>query len=283
MLLFLLLTDRWLENRMESTGSAIVGAKVEFDGVDFSFLKLRMKWDSLRVANPDNTWKNIFETGKVEFDVDLLPLLSKKYIIENVELQGLRFNTPRKTDGRLKNEAVPTTESKVVKVIEQKLREESADMPVFHLGQFGKKVNVDSLWKMVDLKTPHRVDSLKKVYISEYQDWEKRIADLPTEKDLQAYTRKIESIKIDQIKTIDEFQAAYNTVNNVYEQADSLYQSVNTMRSEFESDVKNIRVNQKFVADWIKSDYQRALSLARIPDLSVQNIAKILFGQRILN
>ncbi|UCF63509.1 MAG: hypothetical protein JSW33_13230, partial [bacterium] len=241
MLFFLLLTDRWLENRMESTGSAIVGAKVEFDGVDFSFLKLKMKWDSLRVTNPEDTWRNTFETGKVEFDVDLLPLFSKKYIIENVELQGLRFNTPRKTDGKLKKEETQTTESEVVKAIEQRLSQETAEMPVFNLKQYGKKVNLDSLWKMVDLKTPHKIDSLKKVYIEEYRNWEKRINDLPSEKELQVYTREIESIKIDQIKTVDEFQAAYNKANNIYKQLDSTYQSVNTLRADFEKDIKDIK------------------------------------------
>ena len=99
LLIFFLLSDRWLERRMEFAGSALIGAKVEFDGVDFSFLNLHLKWDSLRVTNPDNTWKNIFETQKAEFDLDFLPLFSKKYIIENLQLEGLRFNTVRKTDG----------------------------------------------------------------------------------------------------------------------------------------------------------------------------------------
>ena len=112
LLLFLLLSDRWLERRMESAGSALIGAKVEFDGVDFSFIKLHMKWDSLRVTNPENTWKNIIETQKAEFDLDLLPLFSKKYIIENLEVQGIRFNTARKTDGKLEIKEQLTTESK---------------------------------------------------------------------------------------------------------------------------------------------------------------------------
>ena len=90
-LLFLLLSDRWLEKRMELFGSSIVGAKVEFEGVDFSLLKLRMKWDSLRITNPDNTWRNLFETGYAEFDFDAFPLISKKYIIEKLEVITDRF------------------------------------------------------------------------------------------------------------------------------------------------------------------------------------------------
>ena len=282
LLIFFLLSDRWLERRMEFAGSALIGAKVEFDGVDFSFLNLHLKWDSLRVTNPDNTWKNIFETQKAEFDLDFLPLFSKKYIIENLQVEGLRFNTVRKTDGKLDKEAASTTESKVVQAVEEKLRQETADMPVFNLQQYGKKINVDSLWNMVDLKTPHKTDSLKKEYVQKYQSWEKRIAALPSEQELQAYTREIELLKIDQIQTVDEFQKAYATANGMYKKADSLYKNVNSLKSEFETDISSVRENQKLVSDWIKKDYQRALNLAQLPDMSVQNVAKVLFGQRII-
>jgi uncharacterized protein (TIGR03545 family) len=267
---------------MEATGSALIGAKVEFDGVDFSLLNLRMKWDSLRVTNPDNTWKNIFETANSEFDLDLVPLFSKKYIIENLQVEGLRFNTTRKTDGKLDEAAASSTESKVIKAVEEKLRQETADMPVFNLKQYGKKINVDSLWNMVDLKTPQKTDSLKNLYVEKYQEWEKRIAALPSEQEIQDYTREIESLKVDQIKTIDEFQKAYATANGMYQKADSLYKNVNSLKTDFENDIAGVRENKNLVSNWIKKDYQRALSLARLPDMSVQNVAKVLFGQRII-
>ena len=166
--------------------------------------------------------------------------------------------------------------------MEEKLRQETADMPVFNLKQYGKKLNVDSLWNMVDLKTPQKTDSLKKVYVQRYQDWQKRIAALPTEQDFQGYTREIESLKIDQIQSIDEVQKAYATANGMYKKADSLYKNVNSLKSEFELDISTARENQQLVSDWIKKDYQRALSLAKLPDMSVQNVAKTLFGRRII-
>ena len=63
----LVFTDRWLEKRLESAGSAVVGAKVELERLDFSLLGLQMRWDSLQVANPKNTMKNILTSGKTDF------------------------------------------------------------------------------------------------------------------------------------------------------------------------------------------------------------------------
>ncbi|MEJ2054114.1 MAG: hypothetical protein P8X42_09365, partial [Calditrichaceae bacterium] len=41
-------TDRWLEGKLEDTGSAIVGAKVEIDNLDVSLLSLEIGWDRLQ-------------------------------------------------------------------------------------------------------------------------------------------------------------------------------------------------------------------------------------------
>jgi uncharacterized protein (TIGR03545 family) len=279
----LLLTDRWLEWQMEDFGSALVGAKVEFDGVDFSLLKLRMKWERLQVTDPNNTWRNLFESGIAEFDLDLVPLFSKKIIIEKLQLEGLRFNTERQTDGKIeRKEGKSSRKSEIMLAIAEKLKAEAAQMPVFNLQKLTKKVNVDSLWKMVNLQTPQKIDSLKGTYEQKYYEWQNKIAALPSEKELQQVTQRIEAIKVDQIKTPEEFQAAYNQANRIYQQVDSVHKNVNSLKANFEKDLAQVKESQKSVTGWIKQDIQRALSLAQIPDLSVGNVAKILFGDRVI-
>ena len=48
-------TDRWLERRMEKSGSRIAGARVQFDRVNFSPFGLSLSWEGLQVADPDDT------------------------------------------------------------------------------------------------------------------------------------------------------------------------------------------------------------------------------------
>ncbi|OGB68879.1 MAG: hypothetical protein A2Y94_03925 [Caldithrix sp. RBG_13_44_9] len=281
--LMMLFTDRWLEGQMESIGSSLVGARVEFDGVDFSFIRLHMKWKRLQVTNADNTWRNLFETAAAEFDLDLLPLFSKKVIIENLQLEGLRFNTERLTDGKIeKKKEEPARKSEVMLAIEDKLKAETAQMPVFNLQKYTKKVNVDSLWKLVNLQTPQKIDSLKGIYQQKYSEWQNKISELPSEKELQQVTQQIQSIKVDQIKSPEEFKFAYDQANQIYRQVDSSYKSITSLKSDFDIDLAQVVESQKSVTGWIKQDYQRALNLAQIPDISVSNVAKILFGDRVV-
>jgi len=242
-----------------------------------------MKWKRLQVTNPDHTWRNLFESGIAEFDLDLVPLFSKKIIIENLQLEGLRFNTERQTDGKIeRKENEPTRKSEVMLAIADRLKTETDQMPVFNLQKLTKKVNVDSLWKMVNLQTPQKIDSLKGTYQQKYIEWQNKIAALPSEKELQQVTQQIEAIKVDQIKTPEGFQAAYNQANQIYRQVDSVYKNVNSLKTNFDKDLAQVKESQKSVTDWIKQDYQRALSLAQIPDMSVGNVAKMLFGDRVI-
>ncbi|MEJ2637531.1 MAG: TIGR03545 family protein, partial [Calditrichia bacterium] len=277
-------TDRWLESTMESVGSSMVGAKVEFDGVDFSFLKLKMRWDRLQVTDPKDTWRNMFETGHCDFDVAFEPLLSKKIIIEDFKMEGLELNTRRETDGTLPQKAeTPRETPKIFRTVQNQLQEETAKMPVFNLSQYTRKVNVDSLWRMVNLKSPQKIDSLKTYYAQKYDNWEKRLQNLPDEKELQNLQSQVQSIQVDQIKTVDEFQSALNKANRLYKQADSLNKNFRQLKTDFQDDFKQVNTVDDIMKQWIQQDYQRVLNLANIPEISVQNVARILFGRQIID
>jgi len=277
-------TDSWLEHTMESAGSSIVGAKVEFDGVDFSLLHLRMRWQRLQVTDPKDTWKNLFETGKTEFALELEPLLTKKIIIDNLQLEGLRFSTKRETDGKLPEKpSKPEEKSKVVLAVQNELEKATAKMPVMNLQQYSRKVNVDSLWKMIDLRSPQKIDSLKKEYEQKYANWENRLQTLPTEKELKGLQSQIEGIQVDQIKTVNDFQTALAKANRIYKEADSLNKNFKKIKSDFQTEIAQIKTSPDVVKQWINQDYQRALQLAHLPEISVKNVADILFGRQIIN
>lgn len=284
LVLSLLLTNGWLERQMESVGSSLVGAKVEFDGVRFSVFGLKTKWDRLQVTDPKNTWYNLFETGKVEFDLDLEPLLYKKVIIENLELDSLRFHSRRESDGKLPAE--PETAKKTpafIQMLQKNLEKETRQMPVFNLSKYSRKINVDSLWQMVKLSSPRKIDSLKNDYAQKYTTWETRIAGLPGERELQEIQQQIESIKPDQVKTVKDLQVTLSRVKRLYKTTDSLKNTLKQVKTDFQNDMKKLHTNRQVVSVWLQDDYRRVLSLAQLPEISVRNVAKVLFGQRIIN
>jgi uncharacterized protein (TIGR03545 family) len=286
-ILSLIFTDRWLENKLENIGTSIVGAKVEIDALDFSFYGLHFRWKRLQVTNPGNTWKNMIETGKCEFNMEFWPLLSKKVIIENIQLSNFRTGTDRTSDGKIikKEKAVkekkkeePTFISKTIDNLEDKIKA----MPQFQLAQYARKMNIDSIIKILDLKTPGKADSLRKALTQKYSDWQTNLKKLELEKEYKTIESKAKSINVNNIKTIENLQSNLKKVEEIRTSVDDLTKVVQNNKRNLLADLKSFKNELQQVDDWIKNDFERAMDMAKIPKIDIQNIGIFIFGKRVI-
>ena len=219
--LSLLLTDRWLESALENTGSSIVGAKVEIDGLDLSLLDMKVHWDRLQVTHPQHTMKNMFETDTAEFDLEFWPLLSKKVIVENFQIHGIKTFTDRKTDGALTKEEKEKQPGYIRETMNQ-LSSRVEDKAEMEFGSVKQKLNVDSIMALLDIRSVGKIDSLNKSLTAKYSNWDQRLSSLNVEKDLKEVEAKIKSIDVNQIKKPDQLQASLKTAKEIKSKIESV-------------------------------------------------------------
>jgi len=289
--LSLIFSNSWLEKQMEMAGSKMVGAKVEFDGLNFSLFSLKLSWDRMQVTNPDNVWENSFESGFTEFNLAFAPLLQKKFIIENLQMSDVAFNTPRSTDGTLpkkwkqkKKEDKSEKETPAfIQTIESGIKDEIKKMPVMNLDQYQKNINVDSLLAMVDLQTPQKVDSLKQLYEMKYVEWEKRIEDLPNQKDIKELETQVKSLDINNIKSVQDAEQALATIKSIVDKANGYKKQYDDIQFALSNDTRLAQNLGGEVTYWIDQDKKKVLSYAKLPDLSMGNMGKIVFGNRVID
>jgi uncharacterized protein (TIGR03545 family) len=98
--LWLLFVDRLARRSAEAIGTAIVGAKVEIEDLHIDLTNGDVTVRGLTVASPHEALKNLLQADELVADLDVLPLLEKKVVIHRLAATGLRFGTPRQTDGR---------------------------------------------------------------------------------------------------------------------------------------------------------------------------------------
>jgi len=280
-----LLTDRWLENKLESIGSSVVGAKVEIDGLDFSIFSVQVRWQRIQVTDPKNTWKNMFETGVSDFNMEFWPLLSKKIIVENVQVTGFRTYTDRKTDGAIpkppkeEEKSEPGFISKTISNLSTK----ASGAAQTQFTSYKQKVNVDSVLALLNIQSVKKIDSLKTDLSGKYASWDQRFGQWNPEKSIQEIETNVKSLDINKIKTIDQAQAALKSVEDVRNSADKLTAEFQSIKKDLLSDLNTARSAMGQADDWIRSDYDRARSLAKLPDLSMRNIGTMIFGQGLVN
>jgi uncharacterized protein (TIGR03545 family) len=281
LLLIFLFRDSLIERTMNRAGSSIVGAKVEFHGVHYSILKSILTWKTLQVTNPLDTRYNLFETGTSTLNIRVEPLIYKRYIFEKGRFDSLRFNTIRKSSGSLykfKNltNIAPYYDSIAVQ-LENKLQEFSQFNP-----QRLKSLNVDSIMNIAHIKTPAKIDSLKTTVEQKSKDWNKQISTLPDYGVFSGVQKKIDSIDIDQIKTIPQFATAINTLRLINKKIDSLRSVIDSVNNILNYEITQIKRYDTLVSGWITDNYQTLLLLAHLPEITRENAAEVFFGPAVI-
>lgn len=94
---WLIFGDRIVEQTTEEASTEFLGAHVELEGVRIDETRAAISVRALRVADPLDPMRNLFETGAVAIRLDPVPLLEKKLVIRHLTFDDVRFSTPRAT------------------------------------------------------------------------------------------------------------------------------------------------------------------------------------------
>lgn len=281
LLLIFLFRDALIERTMNRAGSSIVGAKVEFHGVHFSILKSILTWKSLQVTNPLDTRYNLFQTGPSTLNIRVEPLLYKRYIFEKGQFDSLRFNTIRKNSGSLykfrKLSNIAPYYDSIATQLENKLQEFSQFNP-----QRLEHLNVDSIMKIAHIKTPTRIDSLKTAVEQKSQNWNEQISTLPDQGVFSGVQKRIDSIDVDQIKTIPQVATAINTMRLMNKKIDSLRSVIDSVNNIINYEIAQVYRYDSIVNDWISDNYQTLLLLAHLPEITRENASEVMFGPAVI-
>lgn len=284
-----LFIDRWVESGLELAGESIVGARVEIDGLALSLFPLGIEFERMQVANPDDPWKNIFETRRVAFSMDAGQLLRGKYIIETMEVNHLILGTKRTTDGTLPGgrpeRAKDAGDGRSFTALAEDVLSRSVEKtPIFDPAMLRKGINIDSLLAAVDLQTLKHIDTLKARAATATAQWQSTLADVDaTKQRLAVMDSSIRAINPSALKDVPSIMAAIKTVDDTRTGINDIVSTYNTRRDAITGEIRQIGTAVGAIDDLAKADYQRVLSLARLPDINAIGMAEALVGPQLVS
>jgi len=275
-----LLSDRFIESGLESAGTSIVGAKVEIDNLNFSLFGLSIVMDRLQVTNPNDTWKNLFETGRLGFDMRLTPLVRKKVIIQEITVADVRIGTRRATDG-----AIPESEKN-----EEPgwLSEATADImgqvksaPILQLGDLKKKVNVDSLIAAFDIQSVAKIEQTRADAQQNYEKWQTTVKNFKPQNDFSQIEIQVKELTSRDISGIDQLLTTVDDAKRIYDTLDKLKKDIETIKTDATQDFKLVGNTVGSVDNWIQDDLNAIKGKANLGEFTPQNVGKMLFGDAL--
>lgn len=267
--------DRRIEAYIERSASDSNGGKVEIDNLHFSVLNLTFKFDRIQWTDPNDRWRNLFETGPVEFSVETTPLFWKKFIIHEMKVAAVMAGTKRATDGYWpKAPEEPGLLDDVIESVEKEVR----GLPVFNLDALKKKANLDSLLNVDQLQAVLSAKALRADIYSTGGHWEKFLKTYDAKQKIADLESQAKAISVADVKDLNGFVTTLQKVKDLRASATTLQNEVTTTKKRAEGDFSRLTGTVKNLDNLVKADFEAAKKKIGLADFDFKDVGKMLFG-----
>lgn len=263
---------------ISSTGSKIAGAKVETGNVDVHFSPLGIDIQDLQIADAKSPMSNAVEIKHIGFGLDGGRLLLGKLIIDDMNMDGVRFNTPRKTSGALPVKATrsastgsPTpnsaTSNKDNKVL-------GMDMPSLDLP------DIDTILKKEPLHTQEIADQLQQNVKSTLEHWDQLKQTLPSDSKVAEYQARLDKIRRTDTNNTQQLLVAIADTKKLQQDVQQDLNQVQQVRTKVSQDLAEVDQNYRALLKAPAEDQKRLVEKYTPNSKGIGNISKLLFGAK---
>jgi len=260
-ILYLLFANTLFKSLAQNALGDASGAEVNLESVDHSFFPFGLTLSGLQATDNVNPIRNKVEIALLKADVDFMPLLNKKLIVNELIVQDVEFDTKRanagavyvQPDAQASNFAFPTL----------------ADLP-----------SVDEVLAKSPLKTTAAVVEAQKVVEQYKQPIQDKYAALPSKDKLSAYKERIEALKETDYKNAVELAAAKKEFDEIKEAIKKDRDNI----SEFVDLAKEAKAASASSVTALKSapqeDYALLKGLVAGDEGAIEQVTQHLFGEK---
>lgn len=252
---------------VEKTGTAVAGAEVDLDAARVSLSPLGITLTGLQVTDPGAPAFNVFEAGRIAFHMDGPNALRHKVIIEEMSVENVRLNSPRRKPGY------------VVKTEGPSLVQQIAELPSFVIPNV-KEVFEQEKAGLPSLKLiTGAVDDAGKAQVK----WQARIKELKAAADPDKYQKQFEALKARKGKkaSLGNILGGAQDVVALQKQVRQDLKTIASAKNEFTADAAAIRKVAVDAPALVEADARKLIDKYSFSQAGLANISRLLFGGRI--
>jgi uncharacterized protein (TIGR03545 family) len=268
-ILWWLFADSIARRESQKVGTQLLGAKVEIQDLHLDLRNGDVTIRGLTIASPHEAFKNLLQADEIVADVDVVPLTEKKIIIDRIVANGLRFGTPRQTDGRV---AAKSGEGIAGRVLaETREWANQFQIPVLQLAT--GKISLDSLDPR-RLSTIPAAEALGARADSSRKAWQAAFDTLhlgPALDSASATLERLKRARATDLATLNDARQAIDRLKRANDRVTTLERSVT-------QGVANLRSGLAGLDSARRRDYSFARSLLKLPTLDAPEVGSALFA-----
>lgn len=265
LVVFVLMIDGIIENQIEKHGTKAVGARVDLAAAELSLFPLGLTLSGLDVTDPSAPMTNAVSVGKISFALDVMPLLKKEVIVEQMAMTGIRLNTPRKSSGALPGMAPPPAT-------------ETGGCTGMTLPPLAMPDVTDILSKEKLLSSEY-VQQLSARIAAEKDRQQKLLDGLANQQTFEQYRQRIEKLTGGGAKAgFGALLGAPNEIQSLQKDIEKDLQSLKTAQQQVQQEVSRLQQDIQNTSSQIAADVNRLASKYALSGDGLKNMSKALFG-----
>ncbi|MEE4245611.1 MAG: TIGR03545 family protein [Kangiellaceae bacterium] len=249
-----------VKQSIESSATALIGSEVNVDSVSFSFAPLGMSINKVQVTNPQAPDSNLVVIEQATMAIEVMPLLWKKLVVNELAIDGVTLNSPRTSEGWVassEQEAIDATTEQAEPVdYEQQVEQYLDENPLLTTQR------IEQLTRLKDEVNAQWKADLDKQAFSQKQ------AELQQEYD--ALSARLKKSKLNLIKDAKRWKALRKSLRTEIKRISSL-------SDKFSDDKKRLSEQYELVKQGPSDDLDRLLENVGL-DQSTEDALKWLFG-----
>src|SRR5690606_12615316 len=218
-LTYYFLVDVLLKKAIEREGSKALQAELNIGSVNFRLFPLGIVLNDMQATNPQQPLRNLVTAERVAATFTIAQILDHKIVVDDMQLNGLRFN-----QARLRSGAIPglTPEPKPVLT--------AAGLPGLSLP------DPDALLAAEKTRVQTELRTLRGDLTPTRDSWQQRLLTLPDQAKLDGYRQRAQALKqgnaIDRVAGTEQLRrdisAELDRLNTLREQARADWQRAQT-------------------------------------------------------
>ncbi len=281
------------------------GAKVDITGFDNKFLSADIYIEKIEIGNKNDFDKNIFELNQINFDINILPLLASKIIIDDMSIGLIKEGTQRKISGKLpenwiKKEKIKEQEAEENKLVDEvkvyvegKIQEEKEKIALINLEGADNEDKVKEVVSLLELELEKEYVESKKYLEERSVYWQEKIENNTYKSDLKEIELKVKNLdydfeKIKEIRDIESLKKEKEVLEKKIEEIKKLLDESKIILSkikedkvEVENEIKNLnKVKSEFV-EAANNDYDKLKDIISLDKETLVGLSMQLLGENV--
>lgn len=277
--------DFHLKKTFEFAGYHLLGAEVDIDKLETSFFKGTFRVQGVEVTNAEKPTHNMVKIGDIRFGVMWDALLRAKVVVDEMAVEQIEIDVPRKTPGKVKPpdpkedpnapSAVDKLKDKALGTVEDKYNQNALGDLAAILGGASAESQVEKI--EASLPSKARLKEMEAEYQAKTKQWQEKINSLPKAQEIQALGDRLAKVKIKDFKSPQELQQSLTEIDSVIKEADAKYKLAQTTGSDLNTDLKNLDQGLKELDAMVRKDIKDLEARFKIPSLDAKSLSQSIF------